>query len=161
MRVSGTATFICALISASAVGGVADRGAIDHVVSRVTFGPTAADRRHAEEIGIRAYIDEQLDPSSIDDAALDRRLVALSTLRSATPQLIARFNPPTVRTPPDQPFASLCTISDAPTNSVKKSPGPQPVVSELQRAALLRAIYSRRQLYERLVHFWENHFNIY
>jgi uncharacterized protein (DUF1800 family) len=152
---------ICALISTSAVGGVADRRAIDHVVSRVTFGTTAADRRHAEEIGIRAYIDEQLDPSSIDDAALDRRLVSLSTLRSATPPLIARFNPPTVRTPPGQPFVSLCTIADAPTNFAKKSPGPQPVVSELQRASLLRAVYSRRQLYERLVHFWENHFNVY
>jgi uncharacterized protein (DUF1800 family) len=56
---------------------------------------------------------------------------------------------------------SLCTISDPPANFAKKSPGPQPIVSELQRALLLRAVYSRRQLYERLVHFWENHFNVY
>jgi uncharacterized protein (DUF1800 family) len=38
---------------------------------------------------------------------------------------------------------------------------PQQVVTELQRATLLRAIYSERQLYELMVEFWENHFNIY
>lgn len=35
------------------------------------------------------------------------------------------------------------------------------VVSELQQATLLRASFSRRQLYEVLVDFWSNHFNIH
>ena len=35
------------------------------------------------------------------------------------------------------------------------------VVTELQRAALLRAVYSERQLYELMVGFWENHFSIF
>ena len=34
------------------------------------------------------------------------------------------------------------------------------VKRELQQAALLRAIYSRRQLYEIMVDFWSDHFNI-
>jgi uncharacterized protein (DUF1800 family) len=38
---------------------------------------------------------------------------------------------------------------------------PQMVVTELQRAALLRAVYSERQLYEVMVDFWENHFSIF
>ena len=38
---------------------------------------------------------------------------------------------------------------------------PQMVVTELQRAALLRAVYSERQLYELMVDFWENHFSIF
>jgi uncharacterized protein (DUF1800 family) len=38
---------------------------------------------------------------------------------------------------------------------------PQMVVTELQRAALMRAVYSERQLYEVMVNFWENHFSIY
>jgi uncharacterized protein (DUF1800 family) len=37
---------------------------------------------------------------------------------------------------------------------------PQMVVTELQRAKLLRAVYSERQLYELMVDFWENHFSI-
>ena len=32
---------------------------------------------------------------------------------------------------------------------------------ELQQARLLRAVYSRRQLYEVMVDFWSNHFNIF
>jgi len=38
---------------------------------------------------------------------------------------------------------------------------PQLVVTELQRAALLRAVYSERQLFELVVNFWENHFSIF
>src|SRR6266576_2750891 len=34
-------------------------------------------------------------------------------------------------------------------------------VTELQRAKLLRAVYSERQLYESMVDFWENHFSIF
>jgi len=35
------------------------------------------------------------------------------------------------------------------------------ILRQLQQAALLRAIYSRHQLRERMVEFWSNHFNIY
>ncbi len=38
---------------------------------------------------------------------------------------------------------------------------PQMVVTEMQRAAFLRAVYSERQLYEMMVDFWENHFSIF
>jgi len=38
---------------------------------------------------------------------------------------------------------------------------PQMVVTELQRAKLLRAVYSERQLFEVMVDFWENHFSIF
>ncbi len=38
---------------------------------------------------------------------------------------------------------------------------PQLVVTELQRAALLRAVYSERQLFEVMVNFWENHFSTF
>jgi uncharacterized protein (DUF1800 family) len=38
---------------------------------------------------------------------------------------------------------------------------PQMVVTELQRAKLLRAVYSEQQLFEVMVDFWENHFSIF
>jgi uncharacterized protein (DUF1800 family) len=38
---------------------------------------------------------------------------------------------------------------------------PQMVVTDLQRAKLLRAVYSEQQLYELMVDFWENHFSIF
>ncbi len=55
-------------------------------------------------------------------------------------------------------------IVSPPTASPKPTPvpkNPQMVVTELQRAALLRAVYSERQLYELMVGFWENHFSIF
>ncbi len=39
--------------------------------------------------------------------------------------------------------------------------GPQRVVGELAQAKLLRAVYSDRQLFELMVDFWENHFNVF
>jgi uncharacterized protein (DUF1800 family) len=37
----------------------------------------------------------------------------------------------------------------------------EPMLRGLQQAAILRAVYSRHQLRERLIDFWTNHFNIY
>ena len=37
---------------------------------------------------------------------------------------------------------------------------PEDVSLDLQRGTLLRRVYSRRQLYERMVEFWTDHFNI-
>ncbi len=50
--------------------------------------------------------------------------------------------------------------------SLDDSPGllfefkPAVLLEELTRGTLLRAVYSRRQLYEVMVHFWSDHFNI-
>ena len=38
---------------------------------------------------------------------------------------------------------------------------PRTIILELQQARLLRAVYSQRQLYEIMVDFWSNHFNIF
>src|SRR6266849_2450569 len=56
------------------------------------------------------------------------------------------------------------TMPALPAASPRPTPppkNPQMVVTELQRAALLRAVYSERQLYESMVGFWENHFSIF
>lgn len=132
--------------------------AIDHVLSRVTFGPTDADRAHVREIGIARYLDEQLDPASIDDGALERRLAALPTLRTSTPALLTRFDPPRPLPRHDEVFP---VTYPAPPAVKPPATNPGQVVSELQRAAFVRAAYSNRQLYERMVGFWENHFSIF
>jgi uncharacterized protein (DUF1800 family) len=55
---------------------------------------------------------------------------------------------------PQQPNTAAPKPTPPPKN-------PQMVVTELQRAKLLRAVYSDRQLYELMVDFWENHFSIF
>jgi uncharacterized protein (DUF1800 family) len=54
----------------------------------------------------------------------------------------------------------------SPSPTPKPTPTPVPknpgmALTDLQRAKLLRAVYSQRQLNEVMVDFWENHFSIY
>jgi uncharacterized protein (DUF1800 family) len=53
------------------------------------------------------------------------------------------------------------TNKPATPKPIPPAKNPQMVVTELQRAALLRGVYSQRQLYEVMVSFWENHFSIF
>jgi len=176
------------------------------VLTRLGFGARPGDFERVKAMGVEAYINEQLDFDSIDDAALDRRLSKLPTLTLSTPALIEQYNPPKPApapspAPTSKPtfIATAPTVSAAPASpsniSIKpltiplnnagapqtmetKKPtdappmksippklppqhNPQQAVAELQRAALLRAVYSERQLYELVVDFWENHFSIY
>ena len=59
---------------------------------------------------------------------------------------------------PQQQGMSNVVVAPKPTPAPNN---PQMVVTDLQRAALLRAVYSERQLYEVMVSFWENHFNVF
>ncbi|MHC4728090.1 MAG: hypothetical protein ACYS17_12775, partial [Planctomycetota bacterium] len=50
-----------------------DLGQIDlekagHMLNRIAYGPSAVDLARVQEIGLQAYIEEQLDPISIDES---------------------------------------------------------------------------------------------
>jgi uncharacterized protein (DUF1800 family) len=98
------------------------------MLSRVTFGPTAAERVQVAATGFSAWIEEQLAPDLIDDSFVSRQLWPFDTLHM-----------------------DHSVIFDVSEDSVQR---------ELQQAALVRAVYSRRQLYEIMVDFWSDHFNI-
>lgn len=155
---------------------------IKQVLARLTFGARPGDFEKVKETGIKNYIKQQLDPESIDDSALDKRLEKLYTLKIPTPTLAEQYNPPKplptptpgaspspmagngemMKTPTENPAQPAPMISPAPKPSPTPQPkNPQMVVNDLQRAAVLRAVYSDRQLNEVVVNFWENHFNIY
>ncbi len=186
---------------------------VEHVLSRLSFGARPEDFEKVKEIGVEAYIEQQLNPENIDDRALDARLAKLSTLSLATPALISKYNPPkpapspspaplpspdaakpttmpkqsempsntisakpTEMKPDAAPKISALDVPQNPVQPVKSAantqptptpkptpapPNPQQVVTELQRAKLLRATYSERQLNEVIIDFWENHFSIY
>ena len=143
---------------------------IYQVLQRLTFGPRPGDFDGIKKIGVRAYIEQQLDPDGIDDSALRKRLEKLPTLMLSNPTLAEVYNPPKPKpTPTPEPKSTDTAIAE-PTVAPSPTPAPKPtptpknsyqVVTELQRAKLLRAVYSERQLYEVVVDFWENHFSIY
>lgn len=160
---------------------------IKQVLTRLTFGARPGDFEKVREIGIKTYINQQLDFETIDDSALDQRLEKIYTLKLPTPTLAEQYNPPKP-IPSPTPAANNDVMKPAPTATpsptpkpaptatlspeAAKSPAPKPtptpqpknpqmVVNDLQRAAVLRAVYSERQLNEVIVNFWENHFNIF
>ena len=102
-------------------------------LNRASFGILPEDLERVHQLGIPAYLDEQLDPDTIDDSALEDFIAE-------------RY--PTVFYTPMQIFAM-------PREERRRVP------RELKLATLTRMIYSRRQLQEVMVDFWSNHFNIF
>ncbi len=100
------------------------------LLNRVTFGPRPAERRQAANIGPAAFIEEQLSPQTLPEMALRPRL----TLR--------RLKTLHLDTP---------DLFDVEGETAGR---------QLQQATLLQAIYSPAQLYEIMVNFWSDHFNI-
>ena len=149
---------------------------IAQLLSRLTFGARPGDLERVKQMGIDTYLKQQLEPDTIDDSALDTRLAKLPTLSLATPTIAELYNPPKPKpTPLPSPNVEkneTAATANAEMQEAKPSPTPKPkptpppknpgmVVNELQRAKLLRAVYSERQLYEVMVDFWENHFSIF
>ena len=183
---------------------------ITHVLSRLTFGARPGDLERVRAMGVEAFINQQLDPDSLDAGAVSARLRKLPTLGMATPVIIEQYTPPKPAAVPSPVPAKSAENANAPApQMMAQNPGPvgqspqianpnmsamqnemrmevkkedagrmsavpqatpkptpppknpQMVVTELQRAKLLRAVYSERQLYELMVDFWENHFSIF
>ncbi len=111
-------------------------------LNHLTAGATVASVAEFNALGgndtarLTAFVDQQLNPAAIDDSALEARLTGAgyTTLNKSLPQLWADHR-------------IVNTDSNAPAR-------------ETQRAALVRAVYSRRQLQEVMVDFWQNHFNV-
>ncbi|HXN64295.1 MAG TPA: DUF1800 domain-containing protein [Candidatus Acidoferrales bacterium] len=70
--------------------------AILHALNRLGYGPRPGDVEHIREIGLAKWIDEQLNPSSIDDSRTQARLANFPTLKMSSAQLIEQFPRPQV-----------------------------------------------------------------
>ncbi len=116
-----------------------------HLLSRLSFGPTAAEVERVLEMGEEAWLEEQLAPGP--DPELERRLVAFPTLELSAGELVARY-----RAPRD---SELSAEERREANRLRHMPR-----QELVAALLLRAIHGRWQLQEVLADFWRNHFNV-
>ncbi|MEO8613226.1 MAG: DUF1800 domain-containing protein [Chloroflexota bacterium] len=103
------------------------------LIARLTFGVTPALYAHVQQIGAQAFIDEQLAPESLDDGAVESRLAPYQTILAQNGGLLAQ-------------------------QYQKKR---QTVTGALLGSTTLRAAYSERQLYERMVHFFSDHFSLF
>jgi uncharacterized protein (DUF1800 family) len=69
--------------------------AILHALNRLAYGPRPGDIERVKQMGLAKWIDQQLNPSSIDDKAMEARLEEYPTLRMSTSKLIAEYPQPT------------------------------------------------------------------
>ncbi len=68
--------------------------AILHALNRLAYGPRPGDVERVRQMGLSKWIDQQLNPNSIDDKALDARLENYPTLKMSSANLIAEYPQP-------------------------------------------------------------------
>jgi len=111
----------------------------DHVLNRIGYGPDAWSRARIQELGVNRYIDEQLDPALLDDAALEAEIASLYPVTTMT-------------------FGTMRSTFNEYTGN--PDTGPFTAIRDATRAKLLRSVKSKKQLEQVLVDFWFNHFNV-
>lgn len=102
--------------------------------SRASFGPTPELVADIERLTPAGWIDEQLNAIAIDDSTVDSMLAS---------------------------YSALTMSGDGLMNAVTTDSGRAQVRGELPHMTLLRAVYSKRHLYEVMVEFWTNHFLVF
>src|SRR3989475_2166783 len=142
-----------------------------HALNRLAYGPRPGDVPRVAAEGVMRWIDRQLSPDGIDEDRLAQRERRFDILRYDRGD-----------------FAALCTAGQreggggkwggGQTGDGSDSVGAQhaaplpkqadPMIpksnrlgSEFADLAVVRAALSERQLYEVMVDFWTNHFNVY
>jgi uncharacterized protein (DUF1800 family) len=68
--------------------------AILHALNRLAYGPRPGDIERIRQMGLAKWIEQQLNPNSIDDKALEARLHDYPTLRMSTSKLIEEYPQP-------------------------------------------------------------------
>jgi uncharacterized protein (DUF1800 family) len=68
--------------------------AILHVLNRLAYGPRPGDIERVRQMGLAKWIEQQLNPNSIDDKAMEARLQDYPTLRMSTAKLIDEYPQP-------------------------------------------------------------------
>jgi uncharacterized protein (DUF1800 family) len=80
--------------SATKSGKLSDEQRILHVLNRLGFGARPGDVERVKAMGVDKYIDLQLNPDKIEDAATEARLQNLDALRMTTAQLYEKYPQP-------------------------------------------------------------------
>ncbi len=115
-------------------------------LNRMGFGPRPGDVAAFNALGatdtarMQAYVAQQLNPAAISDTELDTKMAAagFTTLQKSLVQLWADH-----------------VVADPPWE-IRMQP-----LFETESATFLRAIYSKKQLFEVMAEFWHNHFSVF
>src|SRR6266446_3462374 len=131
-----------------------------HALNRLAYGPRPGDVPRVAAEGVMRWIDRQLSPDGIDDDRLAERERRFDILRYDRGDLAAMYTA-VQRERRERKLAAGETAQDSdrlPDPMMLKN---RRLASEFADLAVVRATLSERQLYEVMVDFWTNHFNVY
>ena len=151
-----------------APGDTALRSRALHLLNRLSFGARPRDVERVLALGFDRYLEEQLHPERIPDGALEKRVSGYEILHKS-PAELARVYAGVVRERREAQRSGAAGRTDR-----AMEPGDRPaarggmtdnplrrLLGEYQQVTLTRAVLSERQLYEVMVDFWTNHFNVF
>ena len=79
---------------ATSSGQIQGQARVLHALNRLTFGPRPGDLAAVESMGLNRWFELQVNPSSIDDSALDTRMAQYPAMGLTIAQLEARYPGP-------------------------------------------------------------------
>ena len=140
-----------------------------HALNRLTYGPRPGDVDGILATGVDRWIEDQLHPDRIDDTELTEHLAGFDVLGVSTEAMGELFRAQQRerrerqrRAAEDDTAGSgrrdRPSMADMRQRSEQGLPG---LNAQYQQVAVTRAVLSQRQLYEVLVDFWTNHFNVF
>lgn len=156
---------------------LSDEQKIMHVLNRLGFGARPGDVQRVKAMGLQKYIDQQLNPSAIDDSVATAKVKDLEIFNLSTSELFAKY---------PNPGALLQQLEGRNNQQNNQAQGEMTQAQQRERRQkiaelyakydlkpanqilpsivanrVLRAVYSERQLQEVMVDFWQNHFNVF
>jgi RNA polymerase sigma factor (sigma-70 family) len=132
-----------------------------HVLNRLAFGPRPGDVDGVVRMGVDRWIETQLDPRRIPDAAMDRAMASFPAMRKSSADLLREY-PPQAAQQLQRRLAANSNATRADSLEIRRiAQRNREFVNDLLSAKVARAVVSERQLHEVMTDFWENHFNVF
>jgi uncharacterized protein (DUF1800 family) len=152
-----------------AAQGLTARDSALHALNRLAYGPRPGAVDQVARTGVMRWIEQQLRPERLDDGALAARERSFAILTYDADDLSRRFVAARQERIQRQrelgAAAERMTAADSQRMRAEALAGAagemRRLGGELQQLAVVRAVLSERQLYEVMVDFWTNHFNVF
>jgi len=140
-----------------------DRDRAVHLLQRATYGPRPQDIEQVLTVGIADWLDRQLHPERITDAALAPLLDRIPVVSMSLPELLGQY-PPSQVLRSVRELAQGTSLSESERRTLRRELGehsPRRILDGLATARITRAVHSERQLQEMMTTFWFDHFNVF
>src|SRR6185295_14960103 len=129
-------------------------------LNRLAYGPRPGDVPRVAAEGVMPWIDRQLSPAGIENHRLTERERQFRILEFDRGDLAAMYREAQRERRERKLVAGADTRADQAAASTIAQRGRR-LAAEFADLAVVRAALSERQLYEVMVDFWTNHFNVY